>query len=349
MISLKLTQKHSKNRGIINNKESESINFNGNTPDINIYMDNEGFFFTLVIDSEKQILKKQYIYRIKNSENDVSHILWDLEKGCSVSKNDYHVLLNTESGYEEWCSKYENNDDENLKSIIEKLPKYDGLWYYIDNSYIHILLYIGEPLSNELSKWYYIINGEKFEYTGPIEQWKHDESGNKLNEKVDILPINNIVITLSDLGLPPIKVEVFKNDEHISDDYYNDIDTYLFKYIKSDDKFLINRMEYIPTNGINHFTTNDIIVANLSNKMNKGDITFKTEYKFDFGVKWIFEPISLNMKKTAVVDSSTELGIMSIGDSNIKYETGFYNLKCNYSIDGNTQNIYTKKARILIK
>ena len=312
-------------------------------------MDNEGFFFTLVIDSEKQFLKKQYIYRIKNSENDVSHILWDLEKGCSVSKNDYHVLLNTESGYEEWCSKYENNDDENLKSIIEKLPKYDGLWYYIDNSYIHILLYIGEPLSNELSKWYYIINSEKFEYTGPIEQWKHDESGNKLNEKVDILPINNIVITLSDLGLPPIKVEVFKNDEHISDDYYNAIDTYLFKYVKSDDKFLINRMEYIPTNGINHFTTNDIIVANLSNKMNKGDITFKTEYKFDFGVKWIFEPISLNMKKTAVVDSSTELGIMSIGDSNIKYETGFYNLKCNYSIDGNTQNIYTKKARILIK
>lgn len=332
----------------LNNEKANNIKFNENTPDINIYMDDEGFFFTLVFNSEHKILEKQYIYRIKN-ENDVSHTLWDLEKGCSVSKNDYHVLLNTKAGRDEWNKKWGSTFEEVLGPIIASLPEYDGLWYYINESYIHILLYIGEPLNNEISKWCYIINGEEFEYTGPVEQWKHDSNGNKLNEKVDILPINNIVITLSDLGLPPIRVEVSKIDKNISDDYYNAIDTYLFKYIKSDDKFLINRMEYVPTNGVNHFNTNDIIVASLSHKMNKGDVTFKTEYKFDFGVKWIFEPISLKMKKTATVDSTTELGIMSIGDSNIKYETGFYNLKCSYSIDGNTQNIYTKKARILIK
>ena len=59
--------------------------------------------------------------------------------------------------------------------------------------------------------------------------------------------------------------------------------------------------------------------------------------------------MSLKTSKTASVGSTTELAIMSIGDSNIKYERGYYDIVCNYSLDGNTHHIYKKIARILVK
>ena len=87
-------------------------------------------------------------------------------------------------------------------------------------------------------------------------------------------------IKLSDYNLEPICVELTLipgNDYRKM--YYDKVDFYYFKYNKSDEKFLINRMNFEPTNGINHFSTNDIIAATLLNKMSKDNVDYKIETK----------------------------------------------------------------------
>ena len=83
--------------------------------------------------------------------------------------------------------------------------------------------------------------------------------------------------------------------------------------------------------------------------MSKDNVDYKIEFKLDYGSKWNFVPVSLKMKHDVSIVSNSDLAIMSIGDSNIKYERGYYDLIVNYSIDGNTQHIQTLKSRILVK
>ena len=55
------------------------------------------------------------------------------------------------------------------------------------------------------------------------------------------------------------------------------------------------------------------------------------------------------MNNDADVYSNTNTFIMSMGGSNANYESGFYDVTVRYSIDGEVQNQYTKKCRILVK
>ena len=83
--------------------------------------------------------------------------------------------------------------------------------------------------------------------------------------------------------------------------------------------------------------------------MNKDGVNFGLDFKLDYGSKWEFIPISLKSSEAESIKSTTEMGIISIGDNNIKYEKGYYDIICKYSIDGNTQNVYLIKSRILVK
>ena len=107
-------------------------------------------------------------------------------------------------------------------------------------------------------------------------------------------------------------------------------------------------MNFIPTNGKNHFNNNDIIVTNISTKMDK-NTRFNLEFKFDNGSKWTITPVSLKTNASDTVESTTEMGIISIGNNKIKYDSGYYDIICKYSIDSNTQNLYSLKSRILVK
>ena len=82
--------------------------------------------------------------------------------------------------------------------------------------------------------------------------------------------------------------------------------------------------------------------------MNK-DTRFNLEFKFDYGSKWLISPVSLKTNASDIVESTTEMGIISIGSNKIKYDRGYYDIICKYSIDSNTQNLYSLKSRILIK
>ena len=229
------------------------------------------------------------------------------------------------------------NEETGEYSYYDYIPglKHEKYYYtYLSN----VKIYPSGATSNNIdTKWYYEINGSTYEYSGDID----------LN---NILDDNTIYVDL----VEPIKVylNIIPGSKHEAA-YYEIKDKYEFKFVKSDDKFLINRMQYESCNGNNHFNNNDIIVTTLSAKMNKTIedkfIEFKTEFKLDNGTKWDFIPMSLKTSKRASVGSTTELAIMSIGDSNIKYERGYYDIICNYSLDGNIDHIYKKIARILVK
>ena len=117
--------------------------------------------------------------------------------------------------------------------------------------------------------------------------------------------------------------------------------TYKLKHVASDNKFLINRMTLKDSGGVNIFNNDDIIVSTINNI----DMPFILE----LGSHWNFKPFSLGMNKEANVYSNTNSAIISMGKGNIKYERGYYDVNVRYSLDGNTQEQITKRARILIK
>ena len=116
--------------------------------------------------------------------------------------------------------------------------------------------------------------------------------------------------------------------------------TYKLKHVASDNKFLINRMTLKDSGGVNIFNTDDIIVSTINN--------INMPFILELGSHWNFKPFSLGMNKEANVYSNTNSAIISMGQGNIKYERGYYDVNVRYSLDGNTQEQITKRARILV-
>ena len=119
------------------------------------------------------------------------------------------------------------------------------------------------------------------------------------------------------------------------------IGNYTLTYSRSDRKLLINRFVYNPSNGINHFTDEDIIVASLKNND-------KLSFKLSNGSKWIISPLSLKTDNVDTITSNTELCILSISNKFSKYESGYYNVSIQYSVDDYIQHIHTKRAKFKI-
>ena len=113
------------------------------------------------------------------------------------------------------------------------------------------------------------------------------------------------------------------------------------KYVRSDDKFLINRMEFVNMNGIYHFNNNDIIVAKLNNFSN---IPFKLSY----GSKWKIQPLGIGNESYDVIESNTNFAILSVKESNINNSKGYYSVSVSYSIDNFINNTQERKTRFLI-
>ena len=119
------------------------------------------------------------------------------------------------------------------------------------------------------------------------------------------------------------------------------INNYRLSYIRSDKKFLINRYMYNPSNGINHFNDDDIIVASLKNND-------KLCFKLSNGSKWIITPLSLGNENVNTIISNTELMIVSIPEKYSKYAPGYYSISIQYSVDDDLTNTYTKKSKFKI-
>lgn len=116
--------------------------------------------------------------------------------------------------------------------------------------------------------------------------------------------------------------------------------TYIIEYTVSDEKFLINRMKYVPSNGYNRFNHDDIIVGSISNA--------DTPFIMSLGTKWNINPFSIKMNDDAEVESNSNMFIMGLGKSNYIYESGYYDITVRYSLDGFTQHQCRTKTRIFV-
>jgi hypothetical protein len=100
---------------------------------------------------------------------------------------------------------------------------------------------------------------------------------------------------------------------------------YTLKHFRSDNIFLINRMEIEHTNGENHFNVNDIITCEVTN--------VNLPFILSLGSKWTFTKISLGGTSISPVTSKTNTAIVSIDKSQYKYVKGYYDVTVEYSID----------------
>lgn len=116
---------------------------------------------------------------------------------------------------------------------------------------------------------------------------------------------------------------------------------YELRYVASDNKFLINRMIFKDSGGENIFNIDDIIVSTVNN--------INLPFILELGSHWNFKPFSLGMNKEANVNSNTNSAIISMGNGNNHYESGYYDVSVRYSLDSNTQEQKTKIARILVR
>lgn len=108
----------------------------------------------------------------------------------------------------------------------------------------------------------------------------------------------------------------------------------------SDTRFLINRMEYVPADGVNRFTAADIIVGTVGN--------IELPFIMTHGTHWEISPFSIGGTAAAEVDSNTDMFIMSAGKGRKQYEPGYYNIKVRYSLDGTIQYQQEHRAKIFI-
>ena len=117
--------------------------------------------------------------------------------------------------------------------------------------------------------------------------------------------------------------------------------TLIPQYVRSDNKWLINRMTYDSCHGINHFKNDDIIAGTVEN------IDFP--FILADGTKWNIKPMSPGMQKDSEVESMTNTFLMSLGGDNTGYDRGYYNITVRYSLDGTVQNQRTHTCRICVK
>ena len=123
---------------------------------------------------------------------------------------------------------------------------------------------------------------------------------------------------------------------------YIDDNNYKLEYVKSDNRFLINRMKYIDSEGVNHFNNDDLIVAQLENND-------KLPVNIFNGSKWVINPISIGIPDTTPIESNSEMCILSLPKNNNEYYKGYYDVTVRYSLDRFSNQQFLKTTKLLIK
>lgn len=117
---------------------------------------------------------------------------------------------------------------------------------------------------------------------------------------------------------------------------------YKLVYNKSCKKFLPNRYYFMSSEGINHFTKNDLIVGTLSNNE-------RLPININISTKWHITPLSINMDSDSVTcESNAEMVIFDTPKNSTQYERGYYNVDMRYSIDTYTTQQFKQTGKFRI-
>lgn len=201
-------------------------------------------------------------------------------------------------------------------------------------------------LMHDKSQWYFVMisrttiknfteSALKFELQNSFTKHRATHKANVLTVSLDSKTGDRVCQLSCDESL---------SDEwtlKIVDNTHEEQKNYYLKYNRSDSKILINRLQYVDSEGVNHFETGDIIGCTLVNNN-------KLPFKLGLGSKWTFTPMSYGMVEESYVESPTEMAIVSIGNENVKYSKGYYTVTCNYSFDDFIQHGFEKKGKFRI-
>ena len=117
--------------------------------------------------------------------------------------------------------------------------------------------------------------------------------------------------------------------------------TYKLKYNKSSKEYLINRFEFISSNGNNHFKDDDIIACYINNND-------RLAFNPYISSKWSISPMSLGMSTDSKFNSNAEMTILSMPKNDNKYQRGYYKVTVKYSLDRDIQHQFKNTSTLLI-
>lgn len=118
---------------------------------------------------------------------------------------------------------------------------------------------------------------------------------------------------------------------------------YMLRYNRSGKKFLVNRHYYQPSEGYNHFTRDDMIVATLGNNE-------RLPVNIDISTKWHITPLSIDLNSDVITcESNAEMVILSAPTNSTQYERGYYNVDMRYSIDTYTTQQHKQTGKFVIE
>jgi len=117
---------------------------------------------------------------------------------------------------------------------------------------------------------------------------------------------------------------------------------YILRYERTSQEYLLNRLEFISSNGLNHFNNDDIICCYVHNN----DML---PFNADISSKWSIKPMSIGMHNNMSYDSNGELTILSLPKQSSKYQKGYYKIDVRYSLDRDIQHQFKNTSTILVK
>lgn len=119
------------------------------------------------------------------------------------------------------------------------------------------------------------------------------------------------------------------------------VDEYILKYERSSEEYLLNRLEFNNSNGVNQFNDDDIISCFIYNND-------RLPFNSNISSKWSITPMSLGMSNNTQFESNGEMTILSLPKNNSKYERGYYKVTVRYSLDRDIQHQFKNTSTIRV-
>ena len=282
---------------------------------------------------------------------DIETYIYPVYYDVKINEHEYEEVANfdTEAEALGYIKKWKSTQKIQAEQYIDNLVEEESKYYTIKSSYNNV------SRANEY-RVYRINNDDKLENVFEESSKDYFDSNEEAEKAIENILAGyrsryeiideSTTIFVYNLYDANTNLMLFKDEKYLTPlkaDNYGKLMTnkYTLKWQRSANQFLINRMYFVDTEGINQFDNDDLIVASIDN------VNFP--YIFETGSKWKFSPMSIGMLESTNVESNTNSAIVSIGKGNKVYNRGYYNVDVRYSVDSFNQHQYMKKARILVK
>ena len=226
------------------------------------------------------------------------------------------------------CKVYFNNSEIILNEYV-----YDKKYMKFISPKVNINMFLDYDM--------YLMHDDNYWYVIFISQ----DTINKIDNeaKLKVLDEQKTLLSCNSTSLTYEEREIVKaNGNKVENDFYYNYTPYELRFVRSNNDFLINRMKFISSEGINQFEQDDIIAGNITNND-------RLPINMIHSSKWKITPLSYGINFTKDVKSNTEMCILSYPEKNNTIESGYYDVSVRYSLDRNVSHQYTKKAKLKIK